>query len=191
MVWEQLLPHALFAHWTEGSSWFYHMCVCVCVCLYIYISIAWFFSNLLHFIVLNKENGTLLSLLWLGLFSSMILLFIYMHGLTWSVFCVFPGKMWRRDYFISSKDTMLCFLPIAMVLRRGSLSSPTILKALKLNSHFLVVSEAQIFQVSCILQKLKKSSSIVSLMRKRCLIFFLWSLSIFVSHSQSKSMCFQ
>jgi hypothetical protein len=129
---------------------------------------------------------------WLiGLFGSMILLFIYMHGLTWSVFCVFPGKMWRRDYFISSKDTMLCFLPIAMVLRRGSLSGPTILKALKLNSHFLVVSEAQIFQVSCILQKLKKSSSIVSLMRKRCLIFFLWSLSIFVSHSQSKLMCFQ
>ena len=25
MVWEQLLPHTLPTHWTEGSSWFHNM----------------------------------------------------------------------------------------------------------------------------------------------------------------------
>lgn len=147
MVWEQLLPHALLAHWTEGSSWFYHT--------HIYIMNCVIFQQCTSFLLFYMKKMELFNPVMASLTSlsnSMILLFVY-PSCNLNLFLCLAGKNVEERWFHERQD----ILPVAMILRTGSLWCPNIMKALKLNCHFPVVYRAQVYQVGCILQKLTSS----------------------------------
>lgn len=105
MVWEQLLPHALLAHWTEGSSWF-------------------------HLLFISFQKST--SFLLFYMIKKMVELFdSAMHASINSIILLLM-MLWPESVFVFGREEcggeMISWaaawriLPTAVILRRRSLS---------------------------------------------------------------------